>query len=822
MAKHVSRQSFCRLHWSFEGPPYLRKRKQAKIIMPRLDINDQAFELDNHPLFFYGGEVHYFRMDPSQWRDRLATVKGLGINVVSTYIPWLWHEPEPGLFDFTGHTDPRRNVVDFIALAGQLGLMVFVRPGPYVMSELRQEGLPDWLLDLHPEIIALDSQGRPHPTRMVTYLHPTFLSFVDRWYAAVSEVLAPYFSHNGGPIILSQLDNEVGMLHWVTMMPDQRPDIEKQYQEFLANTAGSAPYGHSDYLQRGVFWREYRAQYLAHLSGQSQRHGWPSPYIINVHGFRDYSIYSRGNDYPIGLSQLFEARHVPGAFLGGDFYPGRVGYDNFHDLALAVTYTAATNAPDAPLFSPEFQSGRFQDRPHIDPSDLDLAARVSVSYGLNGLNWYMLAGGDNPGDIGLFGPRHEWQAPIASDGTLRPSSQVVAHLGALFGTYGSTLAQTKPVTDIHIGFYSAYYLTENPGNPEQAAILQEIVSERDNWHFDGIYRILIAANLTAEAVAVDKEESVLDPERIPVLWMATCRYMDARTQERLSAYVQDGGTLIIGPRVPEWDLAGRPCRILADTLSLPKTTAWAQRGLATILDVSSVFCANYGTLAESSTTEVLGRITRGESQGAIITRQSVDAGQVVVMGCALPDLYQYYHDVVRQLAQAIGCRLGLTLSNASLHATRREGPSGGFLFLHNLVETEQSTTVSLAGNAWHDALEWDVTVPPRSGLMLPYNRVALGHTSIQVMQTDAEITLDAQSLVIHRGVHAGHSKLYTQLASQIALASGQATIEYANRHVTIQWQEDGQAQPIILQFGRNDSTVQDSSVVADILAEGSR
>lgn len=794
--------------------------------MPRLEMKNQAFQLDGDPFFFYGGEVHYFRTDPSQWHDRLSSVKDLGITVVSTYVPWLWHEPRPGQFDFTGATDPRRNLTHFIKLAHSLGLLIFVRPGPYVMSELRQEGLPAWLLEQHPEIIAQDARGNLHPTRMVSYLHPTFLRFADRWYDAVSQALTPYFAQNGGPVILTQLDNEVGMLHWVSTLPDQSEDAESEYRKFSMGNIASL-YGSGDYWQRGLFWRQYRARYLKHLEQEAARHGFPAPYIINVHGFRDYSVYSRGVDYPIGLSQLFEAADVPGAFLGGDFYPGHVGYDNFHDLALAVTYTAATNSPEAPLFSPEFQSGRFQDRPHLGPSDLDLAARVSVSYGLNGLNWYMLAGGDNPGDIGLFGRRHEWQAPIASDGTLRGSAPVVGHLGSLFRTFGSALAGTKPVPDIHIGFYSAYYMTENPAEGQDSAIVQEIVGERDAWHFDGIYRILVAANLTVQAVAVDKEAAILDPVTTPILWMATCRYMDRRTQTRLAEYANAGGTLILGPRIPEWDLAGNPCRVLADSLHLPAAVAFGQRGLATILDVDSVFCANYTTFAATEQSEVLGHVDRGSIPGAIITRQKTGRGRTVLAGCALPDLYQYYHALVRTLAETLGCQPGIAVSNPAVHATRREGGQGGFLFVHNFDETEQLTHLALAPNSRHGSLEWDLILPPRSGLMLPYGEVPLQKGAASVVHTPAEITCQADGVVIHRSRAAGQAMF--RMADQeggspaFLVRSGNALLTGGpSGAVTVSWLPEDHPQPIVLEINRNDTTRHNapSAVASGISTDG--
>ena len=74
------------------------------------------------------GSLHYFRMHPSTWSDRLRKLKACGMNAVDTYVPWNWHEPQAGLVRFDGQRDLDR----FIALAAAEGLFVLIRPGKSV------------------------------------------------------------------------------------------------------------------------------------------------------------------------------------------------------------------------------------------------------------------------------------------------------------------------------------------------------------------------------------------------------------------------------------------------------------------------------------------------------------------------------------------------------------------------------------------------------------------------------------------------------------------------------------------------------------------
>ena len=68
------------------------------------------------------------------------------MNMVSFYIPWDFHEPVEGKFDFDGTTDedgdgnpdyPSRDVKTFIRMIKERGFKyIMVRPGPYINALL--------------------------------------------------------------------------------------------------------------------------------------------------------------------------------------------------------------------------------------------------------------------------------------------------------------------------------------------------------------------------------------------------------------------------------------------------------------------------------------------------------------------------------------------------------------------------------------------------------------------------------------------------------------------------------------------------------------
>lgn len=157
-----------------------------------LTVQGSQFILDGEPIQILSGAIHYFRVVPEYWEDRLLKLKACGFNTVETYVPWNVHEPQPGEYCFEGMAD----VEKFIRLAGSLGLHVIVRPSPYICAEWEFGGLPSWLLaDDHLRLRCSDS---------------AFLAHVDRYYDVLLPTLKPLLSTSGGPVIALQVENEYG------------------------------------------------------------------------------------------------------------------------------------------------------------------------------------------------------------------------------------------------------------------------------------------------------------------------------------------------------------------------------------------------------------------------------------------------------------------------------------------------------------------------------------------------------------------------------------------------------------------------------------
>lgn len=160
--------------------------------MARFEANGDRFLYDGKPFRIFSGALHYFRVVPGYWKDRLTRLAACGLNTVETVIPWNLHEPERGRFNFSGTAD----LEGFIRLAGSLGLKVILRPSPYICAEWDFGGLPSWLLRI-PDLELRCSDDR-------------YLDCISAYYDELFQRLRPLLCKNGGPIIAMQVENEYG------------------------------------------------------------------------------------------------------------------------------------------------------------------------------------------------------------------------------------------------------------------------------------------------------------------------------------------------------------------------------------------------------------------------------------------------------------------------------------------------------------------------------------------------------------------------------------------------------------------------------------
>uniref|UniRef100_A0A8D3DDN6 Beta-galactosidase n=1 Tax=Scophthalmus maximus TaxID=52904 RepID=A0A8D3DDN6_SCOMX len=177
--------------------------------------SNDCFRKDGEEFRFISGGIHYFRIPRVYWKDRLLKMHMAGLNAIQTYIPWSFHEEIPGQFSFSGD----RDLGHFLQVAQDIGLLVILRPGPYICAEWDMGGMPAWLLKK--KDIKLRTSD------------PDYIAAVDRWMGKLLSTVKPFLYQNGGPIISVQVENEYGSYY--ACDHDYIRHLTKLFRSYLGN-----------------------------------------------------------------------------------------------------------------------------------------------------------------------------------------------------------------------------------------------------------------------------------------------------------------------------------------------------------------------------------------------------------------------------------------------------------------------------------------------------------------------------------------------------------------------------------------------------------
>jgi beta-galactosidase len=367
-----------------------------------LEINNLYLTIDGKPMLPVMGEFHFSRFPPQYWEEEILKMKAAGINIISTYVFWIHHEEIEGQFDWTGQRDLRH----FVQLCAKHGMYVYLRPGPWDHGEVRNGGLPDWLMK-NPNIRTND---------------PDYLAHVARLDREIGVQLKGLLWKDGGPVIGTQIENEYD-LHGTGKGAEH---ILKLKELLIASGIDVPIYSVT---------------------------GWPSldfpPHdVIPVSGgYPDGFWYGSLANLPPSMSYLFNLNRElgdMGATVPSEDPTGKV--DLKHD----------------PYFGAEEGGGMataYHRRPLITADDVAALTLTGIGSGLNLYGYYMYQGGANPpgklttlqesvatgypNDLPTI--NYDFQAPLGEYGEVRESYRKTKKFHLFLNAFGSDIAQMKAV-----------------------------------------------------------------------------------------------------------------------------------------------------------------------------------------------------------------------------------------------------------------------------------------------------------------------------------------------------------------------------------------
>ena len=348
---------------------------------------DRYLTRDGRPWLPVMGEFHFSRYPRRYWRGELEKMKAGGVEIVSTYVFWNHHEERPGDFRWDGDRDIRF----FLRCCAEVGLLAFLRPGPWCHGEARHGGFPDWLLETGFRLRSDD---------------PGYLAAVRRFWTSLCGQVKSALLKNGGPVIGIQIENEYNS------GGEGRGDEHIRTLTRLAREIGfDAPY------RTATGWGGYIGDLLP-VSGGYVEAPWDSS--VGELPANDCFVFADKEHLPnIGVYR-FEPSRFP--FLTAELGGG-------------VQVTAHR-------------------RPKVSGTDIGAASLCKLGSGANLLGDYMYHGGTNPvgerttlqesrsvgNSCDLPALSYDFQAPLREYGGVAGSFREIRLLALFLRDFGETLA----------------------------------------------------------------------------------------------------------------------------------------------------------------------------------------------------------------------------------------------------------------------------------------------------------------------------------------------------------------------------------------------
>lgn len=485
--------------------------------MPKVEIKNKEIRVGSKKIPLLSGEMHYWRLPPQRWRPILDRVRELGINIISTYVPWNYHEIRRGSFDFTGKTDPSRDLKGFLEMTRREKFWVILRPGPYIYSEWPNEGVPDYAFRYH-------------------RLHPAFLKYAKKYLQEAAKIFRPFLaSRQGGHILMIQADNEIDP--WPDRFGEQyglnsKPGL---FQSYLSKIY------HGDICQLNNEWgTDYRSFHETGpfistmfkdggglvLKGDKELRRSIDYFEFKYFYSEEYARWALKtfrelkievplylNLYPFFYAHDWTRMQTLCDLVGVDLYPSSEFSEDPYEQRKLIDKVRYLKSTSQVPFIAEFAAGVWHARHYetgvVTPNHYRLITLSALLGGAAGWNWYMLVNRDN------------WYAsPINEWGRIR------SELYEVFKELVSVYRKMDPPSLTKLTDTAVTYI------PIQYAA-------RTLSHNHPVLSVLYDADIDYE---------LFNPElgccSKPFLFYSGNQWLDAKAHWNLRKYVERGGTLV--------------------------------------------------------------------------------------------------------------------------------------------------------------------------------------------------------------------------------------------------------------------------------------
>ncbi|MDQ7825180.1 MAG: beta-galactosidase [Candidatus Eremiobacteraeota bacterium] len=795
-------------------------------------VRNSSFYLDGTRTFLLSGEVHYFRIRRELWDRHLDAAADAGLRTVSSYVPWAWHEPEEGVFDFSGDVTPERDLLGWIERCKAHGLTCIVKPGPFILAEFRGAGLPDWFLDRYGPRVKMRTRGGTIVAGDgVSLFNKEYLEKVGRWYDRIMPLISRSQDSAGGPIIMMQVCNEIGVFSWLAHQADYGNAVQERFIAYLKrrfsavnemNGLWGTAFADFDsvelpqdgmvpYQSRGekacdyewhCFWRTCYGDYLRLLCTMARERGVTVPVYHNLPGW----IFGSGYDFPVNITMYDDLFSTGSEILFGiDHIPEFQSHRNFHDDRIINDIVSAKQA-GKPLFAAEFQCGSREHHVETSPREMELFYKASIANGLKGWNYYMFSQGRNVRHKGHSGGTFYWFTPLTPEAGRTSAFPLVRRMNRMIKTLEPLIVEASRKAEIAVLFYSPYYASEL-GRPVPAAsgLMFNAWSIRRPAFFDGLLRILQVLNIEYDMLDLGQAAGAA-MSRYRQVWAFCTDEMNAPEQQKLLDYTSAGGQLVIFPCLPDRELSQKPCTLIREAFGAhPDGAVVMDSPLIDVYEHLDVRCASpILTYSGESLNgaEIVARTLNGSVCGLA---GNLGKGSFIHLGTWLGFDTEGHKPVYEKLLGQSGARLQQAASS-TYHVTVRERftpDKSALLFAANYYNEEHTGKVTYThpGNGEIISLPYsqkEMPWPPLYAVLSPLclslaEGISLLHCTSDLLSIDADdnqivMTLfgdrDLEGELVLEGPQAGRVKTATLdgRPPEMSFPGHRVVIRYSHLH----------------------------------------
>lgn len=550
-----------------------------------ISYNQSKFVIGKEEYAPYAAELHYFRVQKRYWSICFERIRKAGFRIISTIVPWNLHEDDNRQFDFSGFSDPTKDLVVFVELIREFGFKLILRPGPWVFSEYYLNGLPKFL-EKYPEVLARTRDGElikscnraDVPAGYYPSIgHPRYMNFVRHYLNGLTEIVKNYV-YPRGPLFLIELDYD-GYFgrHFEPHLTDYNEYVVKElyplwlqdkYEEVkhLNKVYGAKHKGFEDVDPPVDFSESNQKERAKMFDWLKFKESLADTYLNELREmYKTFScepMFYRTLAFKEGLHSSLDSTHTPvegcmtTASMSWDLSTG----ENLSRIRHLRTLPGLTYASQLPVGNWSYKPERSKE---YYPIGAD-ATRYMITIGL--------AGGLKGFTYGMFAERDHWYgSALGSDGTIQDSYEMLKIFNMNAQDYD--ISSFEPVDKVGLVTYKPYawesLLEKDPDKP----CLAEYVSSE------------LISRLTKDLDMLKYDHGIPDlstpssVEKYDTLIIPISDIMDENEQKFIVELIKAGKNIVLIGVLPTHNTLSQSCTVLSSALKCKTTKDFRLGGI---------------------------------------------------------------------------------------------------------------------------------------------------------------------------------------------------------------------------------------------------